>query len=143
MVQRFAGQNGYGFDVEDTGNKDTFILTKKDVKETRSFQPQTTTNTGKRTEVRGKLGYESGNYDPNDDLHQLLDALRKSASISDLMNGDVVTINPRHPDGDRAKAATDRAYNEERYTAREWSIISGGHSLEESEKIKLFDFGKY
>jgi hypothetical protein len=42
MVQRFAGQNGYGFDVEDTGNKDTFILTKKDVKETRSFQPQTT-----------------------------------------------------------------------------------------------------
>ncbi len=103
----------------------------------------TNTNTGKRTEVRGKLGYESGNYDPNDDLHQLLDALGKSASISDLMNGDVVTINPRHPDGDRAKAATDRAYNEERYTAREWSIISGGHSLEESEKIKLFDFGKY
>ena len=71
------------------------------------------TATGKRTEVRGKPGYESGNYDPNDKLHQLLDKVGKSANISELINGEVVTINPNHPDADRAKAATDKAYNEE------------------------------
>lgn len=33
---------------------------------------------------------------------------------------------------------------EPKYTAREWAIISGGHSLEEPEvKIKPFDFDKY
>jgi hypothetical protein len=33
---------------------------------------------------------------------------------------------------------------EERYTAKEWAIISGGHVLEETKsKHKLFDFGKY
>jgi hypothetical protein len=69
-------------------------------------------NTGKRTEVRGKMGYETNGYDPNDKLHQLLDKVGKSASVSDLMNGDVVSINPRHPDGASAKAATDKAYNE-------------------------------
>jgi hypothetical protein len=69
------------------------------------------TATGKRTEVRGKPGYET-NYDPNDKLHQLLDKVGKSANISELMNGEVVTINPKHPDADRAKAATDKAYNE-------------------------------
>jgi hypothetical protein len=70
------------------------------------------TATGKRTEVRGKSGYETGNYDPNDSLHILLDKVGKSANISELMNGEVVTINPKHPDADRAKAATDKAYNE-------------------------------
>jgi phosphotransferase system HPr-like phosphotransfer protein len=69
------------------------------------------TATGKRTEVRGKPGYET-NYDPNDKLHQLLDKVGKSANISELINGEVVTINPNHPDADRAKAATDKAYNE-------------------------------
>ena len=68
--------------------------------------------TGKRTEVRGKMGYETDGYDPNDKLHQLLDKVGKSASVSDLMNGDVVSINPRHPDGASAKAAADKAYNE-------------------------------
>ena len=72
----------------------------------------TDTATGKRTEVRGKPGYESGNYDPKDSLHILLDKVGKSANISELMNGEVVTINPKHPDADRAKAATDKAYNE-------------------------------
>jgi len=72
----------------------------------------TNTETGKRTEVRGKPGYETGNYDPNDKLHMLLDKVGKSANISDLMNGEVVGINPKHPDADRAKAATDRAYSE-------------------------------
>jgi hypothetical protein len=67
LVQRFASQNGYTYDVEDTGNEDTFILTKQE---------------------------------------------------------------------------TNKA--EERYTAREWAIISGGHSLEETKpKRKPFDFGKY
>ena len=69
------------------------------------------TATGKRTEVRGKPGYET-NYDPNDSLHILLDKVGKSANISDLMNGEVVGINPNHPDADRATAATDVAYNE-------------------------------
>ena len=33
---------------------------------------------------------------------------------------------------------------EPKYTANEWAIMSGGHSLEEPvEKIKLFDFDKY
>jgi hypothetical protein len=67
MVQRFASQNGYEFDVQDTGSEDTFILTRK----------------------------EPGN-------------------------------------------------NEQRYTAKEWAIISGGHSLEETiVKRKPFDFDKY
>jgi hypothetical protein len=70
------------------------------------------TKTGKRTEVRGKKGYESGNYDPDDKLHQLLDTVGKSANIAELINGEVVTINPKHPNADRAKAATDKAYNE-------------------------------
>ena len=69
------------------------------------------TATGKRTEVRGKPGYET-NYDPNDSLHILLDKVGKSANISELMNGEVVTINPKHPDAERAKSATDRAFNE-------------------------------
>ena len=72
----------------------------------------TDTATGKRTEVRGKSGYETGNYDPTDKLHKLLDKVGKSANISDLMNGEVVGINPNHPDAKHAKAATDIAFNE-------------------------------
>ena len=70
------------------------------------------TETGRRTEVRGKPGYESGNYDPNDKLHMLLDKIGKSADISQLMNGEPVGINPKHPQGASAKAATDKAYKE-------------------------------
>jgi hypothetical protein len=76
--------------------------------------------TGKRTEVRGKPGYETNGYDPKDPLHQLLDVVGKSANISELMNGEVVTINPKHPDAERALAATDRAYNEAFDTDVEW-----------------------
>jgi hypothetical protein len=72
----------------------------------------TDTATGKRTEVRGKPGYETDGYDPTDKLHQLLDKVGRSASVSDMMNGDVVTINPKHPKGASAKAATDTAFNE-------------------------------
>jgi hypothetical protein len=70
------------------------------------------TKTGGRTEVRGKPGYESGNYDSNDRLHVLLDKVGRSANISELINGEVVTINPKHPDATKAKAAADKAYKE-------------------------------
>ena len=72
----------------------------------------TDTASGKRTEVRGKSGYESGNYDADDKLHQLLDKVGKSVDISQLMNGEPVGINPKHPQGASAKDATDKAYNE-------------------------------
>ena len=94
-------------------------------------------DTGKRTEVRGKPGYETKGYDPDDTLHQLLDIIGKSANISELMNGEVVTINPKHPDAKRALAATDRAYNESLdnpYPIR-WSIKNNnewyGHAKED------------
>ena len=70
------------------------------------------TTTGKRTEVRGKTGYESGNYDSNDRLHKLLDKLGKSVDISQLMNGEPVGINPNHAHGEKAKTATNKAYSE-------------------------------
>ena len=72
----------------------------------------TNTETNKRTEVRGKSGYESGNYDANDKLHQLLDRIGKASNISDLINGEVVGINPKHPDGANAKKHADKAFNE-------------------------------
>ena len=72
----------------------------------------TDSNTGKRTEVRGKSGYESGNYDADDKLHQLLDRIGKASNIADLINGEVVGINPKHPDGKNAKAHADTAFNE-------------------------------
>ena len=71
----------------------------------------TDTTTGKRTEVRGKPDYERV-YDPTDKLHQLLDKIGKASNISDLINGEVVGINPKHPDGAIAKKAADVAYNE-------------------------------
>ena len=55
-----------------------------------------------RVEVRGKKGYESGGYDPKDKLHRLLDSLGKAANISELMNGETVVLNPKHPDGPKA-----------------------------------------
>ena len=72
----------------------------------------TDTKTGKRTEVRGKPGYETGGYDPKDSLHILLDKVGKSVDISQLMNGEPVGINPKHPKGASAKDATDKAYSE-------------------------------
>ena len=72
----------------------------------------TDTDTGRRTEVRGKSGYETDGYDPSDKLHQLLDKVGRTANVSDMMNGDVVTINPKHPNSVSAKAATTTAFNE-------------------------------
>jgi hypothetical protein len=77
-------------------------------------------STGNRTEVRGKPGYETDGYDSNDPLHKLLDVVGKSANISELMNGETVTINPKHPDAKRALATTDRAYNEAFDTDVKW-----------------------
>lgn len=85
-----------------------------------------------RVEVRGKKGYESGNYDPKDKLHQVLDRVGKAANISELMNGEVVSINPDHPQGTRAiRTAKDVLQTEDapRYTALEWACIEGGHNL--------------
>lgn len=89
------------------------------------------TETGRRTEVRGKPGYETDGYDPDDNLHQLLDTIGKTANISELMNGEVVTINPKHPDAERANAATHKAYHE-RFTPMELALMEGGHSIEEN-----------
>jgi len=96
----------------------------------------TDTNNKHRIEVRGKKGYESGGYDKQDKLHQVLDRVGKAANISDLMNGEVVGINPDHPQGVRAiRTAKDVLQTEDapRYTAMEWAIIEGGHSLEDIE----------
>ena len=55
----------------------------------------------KWVELRGKSGFET-KYDPKDSLHKAITALGKSASISDFMNGDEVSINPNHLDGKKA-----------------------------------------
>ena len=35
-------------------------------------------------------------------MHKAIDSLGKAANISDLMNGEVVVINPKHPHGKKA-----------------------------------------
>lgn len=52
-------------------------------------------------ELRGKPNFES-NYDPKDPLHKAINALGKSANISDFVNGEIVSINPNHPDAKKA-----------------------------------------
>jgi hypothetical protein len=52
-------------------------------------------------ELRGKPNFET-KYDKNDPLHKAINALGKSANISDFVNGDEVSINPNHPDGKKA-----------------------------------------
>jgi|TARA_B110000908_G_scaffold147226_1_gene178757 hypothetical protein len=52
-------------------------------------------------ELRGKSGFET-KYDKRDPLHKAITALGKSANISDFMNGEVVGINPNHPDAKKA-----------------------------------------
>lgn len=58
--------------------------------------------TDRRTEVRGKPNYEGSGYDPTDRLHQVIDKIGKSANMSELMNGETVTINPNHPQADKS-----------------------------------------
>lgn len=90
-----------------------------------------------RVEIRGKKGYESGNYDPQDKLHQVLDSVGKAANISELINGETVSINPNHPQGTRAIRTAqdvlqteDKARNE-RFTEMELAIMEGGHSIDD------------
>jgi len=52
-------------------------------------------------EVRGKKNYEVS-HDKNDLMHKAIDGLGKAANISDLMNGEIVHINPKHPHGEKA-----------------------------------------
>jgi len=52
-------------------------------------------------ELRGKTNFEV-KFDKNDPLHKAIEALGKSANISDFVNGDEVSINPNHPDGKKA-----------------------------------------
>jgi len=52
-------------------------------------------------EVRGKKNYEV-TYDKNDPMHKAIDGLGKAANISDLMNGEIVHINPHHQYGKMA-----------------------------------------
>ena len=73
----------------------------------------TDSETGKRTEVRGKSGYESGNYDTNDKLTQFHQTIGKASNISDLINGEVVGINPNIQMVRMLEAHADKAFNEE------------------------------
>ena len=59
--------------------------------------------TGEKTwvELRGKPDFEV-NFDPKDPLHKAIQALGKSANISDFVNGDIVSINPKHPHAKKA-----------------------------------------
>ena len=93
-------QEGYMLRLERDYNADMLVLHVKDTK------------TGRRSEVRGKLGYETDGYDDNDPLHQLLDKVGRSASVSDMMNGDVVHINPKHPQGPDAEKAANKVTSE-------------------------------
>lgn len=52
-------------------------------------------------ELRGKPNFEV-KFDPKDPLHKAIDALGKSANISDFVNGEPVSINPNHPDAKKA-----------------------------------------
>ena len=91
------------------------------------------TKTGKRTEVRGKPNYEV-DYDPEDPLHKLLDKIGKASNISDLMNGEVTGINTRHPDGEKATAATDKAFNENEPGSLAHKINWGGQNKQPKPK---------
>jgi hypothetical protein len=85
-----------------------------------------------RVEVRGKPGYERGNHDSNDKLHQVLDALGKAANFAELMNGETVSVNPNHPHGTRAiRTAKDILQTENRFTDMELALMEGGHSIDD------------
>lgn len=81
------------------------------------------TQTGQRTEVRGKPNYEGDGYDATDPLHQLLDKVGKAANISELMNGEVVSINPSHPQGPQARATVKDIAGESQLNERATDIV--------------------
>jgi hypothetical protein len=84
-----------GYSVQYIRDKDIDVLKLKD--------------TSKKgwVEIRGKKNYEV-NYDRNDPMHKTIDKLGKAANISDLMNGEIVIINPHHPHGKKAIEAINR-----------------------------------
>lgn len=55
-----------------------------------------------RVELRGEKGYETGNYNKHDRLHQVLDGLGKAVDLGALFAGETVSVNPKHPDGEQA-----------------------------------------
>jgi hypothetical protein len=65
------------------------------------------TSTRGWVEVRGKKNYEV-DYDKNDPMHKLIDNIGKAANISDLMNGEIVIINPKHPHSKKAIESINR-----------------------------------
>lgn len=73
------------------------LIRKKDMDILKMWQKGDT----KWVELRGKPNFEV-KYDPKDPLHKAILDLGKSANISDFVNGDVVSINPRHPDAKKA-----------------------------------------
>lgn len=78
-----------GYSVQYIRDRDIDVLKLKD------------TNDKKWVEVRGKKNYEV-TYDKTDPMHRVIDSLGKAANISDLMNGEVVHINPKHPHAKKA-----------------------------------------
>jgi hypothetical protein len=96
------------------------------------------TETGRRSEVRGKLGYETRGYDANDPLHQLLDKISKTANISELMNGELVSINPKHPQAASAIAAAKKITNEAFDTEAKW-VLGYEHGAEKVFATKIDD----
>ena len=80
------------------------------------------TRTGERAEVRGNPNYEI-DYDENDELHQLLDVIGKASNISELMNGKIVSVNPKHPDGPKSYAALDDAMNEDDASDKVYELL--------------------
>ena len=78
-----------------------------------------TKNPKTKIEVRGKKGYEIDGYDKKDRLHSLLDKIGKSANMSDLVNGEVVSINPKHPDARMANKTLDKIASSQCV----WSVI--------------------
>ena len=92
---RFKSYITEGYSVQYIRDKNMDVLKLKD------------TSKSGWVEVRGKKNYEV-TYDKNDIMHKTIDALGKAANISDLMNGEVVNINPKHPDGREAIEAIKR-----------------------------------
>ena len=110
------------------------------------------TNEKHRVEVRGKKGYERGNYDAQDKLHQVLDRVGKAANISELINGETVSINPKHPQGpDAIRTAKDvlqtEAILKKKFNAMELALMEGGNSIDDyMPKIKnpiIFNLGLF
>ena len=106
----FTGDINEGYRLRLENNDDLLVLN------------ITNTNTGERAEVRGNPNYEI-DYDENDELHQLLDVIGKASNISELMNGKIVTVNPKHPDGPKSYAALANAMNEDDASDKVYELL--------------------